>query len=395
MVQDSDRLLIVSSRFPYPLEKGDKLRLYHQIVSLSERFDLYLYALSDEEVSEDDLNQLKPYCKEIKVERISKFLCYFNLIIGALFKGLPLQVSYFYSPKAKRSLNKFIGDFNIEKVYCQLIRMTEYVKDVKLEKHLDYMDAFSMGVRRRKENAFWLKPILALEYSRLKQYERKIYPYFKSHSIIADADRQYIFGANAHKVDILANGVETDFFKSNLLIQQKYDVLFVGNMSYPPNIAAAIFLIEKVMPKVWEKLPNCKVLIAGATPDKAVLKLQGDQVEVTGWLDDIRMAYWESKIFVAPMFLGSGLQNKLLEAMAVGLPCITTDIANKSLKAPANVVRIANNATEFSTEIVDMLTGGKSDIIDEVEAAKTFVKVKYGWRAHNQLLIKFLLNLRK
>ncbi len=394
-MKQREKLLILSSRFPFPLEKGDKLRLYHQIVSLSEHFDIYLFSLSDEDVNPTDVDALRPYCKEIKIERIAKWRCYFNLFVGALFRGLPLQVGYFYSSRAKQVLDQFIEAFGIEKVYCQLIRMTEYIKDSSLLKHLDYMDAFSMGVKRRKENAFWLKPILTVEYFRVKKYERKIFPFFNSHSIIADADRQYIFGADADKVEILANGVETNFFKSNELIERKYDVLFVGNMSYPPNIAAVIFLIEKVMPLVWLRKPNCKVLIAGATPDKSVQRLASDLVKVSGWMDDIRMAYWESKVFVAPMFLGSGLQNKLLEAMAVGLPCITTDVANRSLKASPGVVRIANNATDFTKQIHALLIDKNIEVQNQVLDAKSFVMEQYGWDSHNRRLVKFLFDLAK
>ncbi len=393
--QERDKLLILSSRFPYPLEKGDKLRLYHQIVSLSESFDIYLFSLSEVNVADQDLKKIKPFCKEIKVERIAKWNCYLHLIIGTIFKALPLQVAYFYSPRVKRSLSKYINEFGIEKVYCQLIRMTEYIKDIPLEKHLDYMDAFSMGVRRRKENAFWLKPILSIEYTRVKKYERKIFSSFNSHSIIADADRQYIFGAEANKIELLANGVDTDFFKSNDLIDAKYDVLFVGNMSYPPNIAAVKFLIEKVMPLVWRRKPECTVLIAGASPDKSIQKFHGGKVTVSGWMEDIRMAYWQSKIFAAPMFLGSGLQNKLLEAMAVGLPCITSDLANNSLKASTKEIKIANNAIEFSDEILFLLNSKNSEFIDQLEAAKSFVKESYGWNAHNKRLINSLKKLRK
>ncbi len=390
-----DKLLILSSRFPYPLEKGDKLRLYHQIKSLSEVFDIYLFALSDEDVQEKDFAELIPLCKEIELKRISKWICYINLILGAVFKGLPLQVAYFYSKAAQKSLNSFIAKHPIDKVYCQLIRMAEYTKEINIEKHLDYMDAFSMGVERRKDKAFWLKPILGLEYGRVKAYERTVFTNFNSHSIIADADRRYIFGEEAEKVKLLANGVDMGFFTSNPSILISYDVLFVGNMSYPPNIAAVKFLIEKVMPLVWEQSPNCSVLIAGTNPDSSIKKYASSKVKISGWMEDIRMAYWQSKVFVAPMFLGSGLQNKLLEAMAVGLPCITTDLANNSLKASRDEIRIANNANEFCVEILHLLNEGNNGNIELIKKAKSFVKESYGWNSHNQRLVKSLLLLCK
>ena len=99
-------------------------------------------------------------------------------------------------------------------------------------------------------------------------------------------------------------------------------------MGYAPNVNAVEFLAYEIMPKVWEKLPNAKLYIAGAQPDPKVKKVACDNIIVSGWIDDMRDAYAQSRIFIAPMRIGTGLQNKLLEAMSMKIPCITTALAN-------------------------------------------------------------------
>ena len=104
-------------------------------------------------------------------------------------------------------------------------------------------------------------------------------------------------------------------------------------MSYPPNINAVVYIAEQIMPIIIKQIPNVKFLIAGATPTNDVKNLQSDNIHVTGWLDDIRDAYNESKVFLAPLQIGTGLQNKLLEAMAMKIPCITSSLANNAIGA--------------------------------------------------------------
>ncbi|MCH9823237.1 MAG: glycosyltransferase, partial [Bacteroidetes bacterium] len=109
--------------------------------------------------------------------------------------------------------------------------------------------------------------------------------------------------------------------------------------------------------------------------------------EITGWVDDIRVAYDEAKIFVAPLMLGSGLQNKLLEAMAMGLPCITTPLANNALGAiPEEEILIANNEAEFKTQIERLLSD--ANLYDKLATnGHAFVTKNYNWQACNKRLV--------
>lgn len=138
--------------------------------------------------------------------------------------------------------------------------------------------------------------------------------------------------------------------------KKKYDVTFVGNMNYPPNIDSACFLVREIMPLVWKELPHAKVTIAGANPHPKVKTLQSERVSVSGWIDDIRECYAATRVFVAPMRMGTGLQNKLLEAMAMGIASVTTPISAAPLGGTAGTeILVGSTAEELSALITGLL----------------------------------------
>jgi sugar transferase (PEP-CTERM/EpsH1 system associated) len=381
------RLGILLSRFPYPIEKGDKLRAFHQIRELSKKHEIYLCALNAGKVTAADMQKVQPYCKEILILPLTKFNISINLLYSLIFGHLPLQVAYFYHRKYRKRIIGFFEENQVEHIYCQLIRVAEYLKNYQRQpKTLDYMDALSRGMERRIENSpFYLKPFIKIESLRLKRYEHFIFSAFDQATIISEQDRQLIVHAQNEQIQIVKNGVDQDYFQPQPR-KKTTDILFTGNMSYPPNILAAEYLVEKIMPLVWEKLPNTTVSLAGASPARAVEKLKDERVAVTGWVDDIRENYNQARLFVAPMWIGTGLQNKLLEAMAMKLPCITTPLANNALKAyPEEEIRIGEDQHAFARHIIDLLTHpSKAEKL--ATRGYAYISSKYSWEASTSQL---------
>lgn len=375
------KIFFLLSRVPYPLEKGDKLRAFHQIKELSVQYDIYLCALSDKAVHADATNILKLYCKEIFIIKISKAAILFNLIRNLFFSKLPLQVAYFYFPFVKNKIEERLNQIKPNHIFCQLVRMSEYVKELSIPKTLDYMDALSRGMERRVNKApFYLKPFLKIETRRLKLYEHDIFGFFENRIIISEQDRNLIVHPENYKIHIIENGVDAGYFTPKEKSVKKYHLIFSGNMSYPPNIDAAKYLVKEIMPLVWKIKPDVKVAIAGANPTAEIKKLQSPFVEITGWVENMADYYNASEIFVAPMQLGSGLQNKLLEAMAVGIPCITSELANNALGAQQNIeILIAQTAKEFAEKIL-LLLENKSVYNTIAKNGRAFVLSSYSWK---------------
>ncbi|MCX6311516.1 MAG: glycosyltransferase [Bacteroidetes bacterium] len=346
------KILCITSRVPWPLEKGDKLRAYHQLKNLSKNHEIILCAINDTTLHPDAEKELKKFCKEIHVYNISKIGIFFNLLSG-LFSGIPLQVAYFTSSSVKRKIATLISEKKPDRIFAQLIRSAEYAREHKeIPRTLDYMDIFSKGIERRigKVNILW-RWVFKMEWKRLLNYEAAVSTDFDALTIISQQDRDLLPVKNPSLIHVIPNGVDTTFF-TPMKSEKDYELLFNGNMNYPPNIESAIYLVKKILPIIRKKKPSIRVLISGASPASEVLALQSENVTVTGWVDDVRKSFERSKILVAPMQSSIGLQNKLLEAMAMKLPCITTTLSNNALKAiPDSQILVADTPEQFATHI--------------------------------------------
>ena len=385
------KLVVLTSRIPYPLEKGDKLRIFHQLKHLSQTHEICLICLNDKS-EKIDTSVLEDLVSEFHIVTLTKWKIPFRMFF-ALFHQLPFQVTYFLEWKNKKVIDSIIQNFKADHIYCQLIRTTEYVKDLfQFEKTIDYMDAFSAAAMRRAETEKGLRKIFwKVEFSRVKNYERGIFDYFKHHSIISHQDRNLLAIPSNKNIEIVPNGVDTSYFK-NLTLPKKYDLVFAGNMNYPPNITAAIFLVEEILPKLLSQFPNITVLIAGANPSSDVQKLASENVTVSGWMNDIREAYCESRLFIAPMFIGAGMQNKILEAMSSELPVVTTSLAAEAFpeKKISKLIE-ANTAFEFAKAIQYYLLNEATQLSDG-KNNRQYVEEKYSWKISNQKLDQCLSN---
>ena len=355
----SKKLVVMLSRFPYPLEKGDKLRAFHQIKELSKYYSITLITTTDTAVKKESIEQLRKYCTTIYIFKLSKISILFNLFIQ-LFTNKPFQIGYFYSSKNKFRINRILNELKPDHIYCQLVRVAEFVKDYhNCPKTLDYMDAFSKGMERRVENAnFFTKWLFKKEAKRLSLYERQIFDYFENHTIISNQDQEYILHPKKNNIICIQNGVDSTFFEKQNKTYE-FDFVFTGNMSYKPNIEAVHYIVEEILPLLNTDKATYSLLISGANPHSSIMKLarKNSNIKVTGWVNDIRTSYLKGKIFIAPMMIGTGMQNKLIEAMALGLPCITSPLANNAINGIHNEsIIVAENKFEFVNGIQKLLT---------------------------------------
>ena len=384
------KLIYLTSRFPYPINKGDKLRSFHQIKELSKQNDIYLISLSEIKVPKSSIKQLDKYCKSVHVYHISLINRIFNLF-KTLINNRPFQVNYFYHRKIQKKINSNISVIKPDHIFCQLVRTALYVKDEhSIPKTLDYMDALSKGLERRiKISKFWQKPFVKMEWQRMKRFENLAFEFFNNHIIISSSDRNEIAHINNKNIEIIPNGIDANYYQK-IITDKIYDLIFIGNLSYVPNIEAAKFISKKIFPLLQEKVPNIKILISGSNPSKKVLRLSNENIKVTGWVDDIRETYCSGKVFFAPMSLGSGLQNKLLEAMSLGIPCITSNLCNESLGAThmKNII-IGNSIEQYISQIINILS--KPELISEIgKNGRKFVNKKFSWESSNKILMEIL-----
>lgn len=382
------RIIIFTPRFPYPLEKGDKLRIYHQIRVLSAHAEVYLISLSHDDVPASSMTELKKYCREVHVIKLQWWAVFSQVMLG-LLKGRPVSVSYFFSATARRKMHQIVSSIQADVAYFQLIRMMPYASVFNGYKVLDYMDAFSLGMKRRaKDKGSLLRPFLIWESRLLAKAESQAMEIFDNFTIISDRDRRFIQHKDRLRIEIVPNGIDPEYFVPGEEVPA-FDLVFVGNLGYYPNVHAARYLVKKILPLIPNE-KQYKVLLAGARPHPLVMDLQSENVSVWPWLEDIRKAYHAGCIFVAPVFQGSGLQNKILEALACGNPCITTSQVNASIRAtPESHLLIADDAEQFAFKIVRILED-KAMQQNLSVSGRRFVSLHFRWNEVSVPLINIL-----
>ncbi len=383
------KILYIMYRFPYPLDKGDKLRAYNQIRYLSKANDIYLCSVIDEPLLDAHYAEIEPFTKKIFKFKIKKSTFYKNLLLNFI-SGRPLQNAYSFDKGIKKEIEQIIKREAIDAAICLMVRPAEYLTDASIPKLLDYQDAISIGFKRRSKEGSLLKRMLySSEARRLAKFEQMIFDKYDYKAIITAEDRKYINHRRRDEIYIIGNGIDTEYFQSSDA-EKTHELLFVGNMQYEPNVLSMRYLVSEILPIIRLSLPQVKLMIAGADPVDEIKALQSENITVTGRLADIRDAYNQGTIFIAPMQTGTGLQNKLLEAMAMRVAVVTSELCNKALMASEGQhLLIGRTPEEYAAHCVELLKN--KDVRDRIsDAAYKFVKENFGWDSINSQIDKIL-----
>ncbi|MDA0777853.1 MAG: glycosyltransferase [Bacteroidetes bacterium] len=328
-------ILFVANRFPYPPFRGDKLKIYNLTRRLAQKHNLFLVTFYEERSELNYLKEIQPFFKEIELVYLPKWRSVLNGI-PALFSKTPLQLAYFKSAKMKRMVHFALEHYNIDVVHTQHLRMSQYTKELTIPKILDLPDAFSLYFKRRSETErpFINRLIDFIEIGRLAKAEQVITRFDKT-LVCSVEDQSYL--EKLHKtsnVEILLNGVDLETFDvgGGHDYSHKKVLLFTGNMDYAPNVDAVQYFVKEMWPAISIANPNTKFIIAGQRPLDAVKRLANDRIEVTGFIPDLKDMYAQASVVIAPLRFGAGTQNKVLEAMAMGVPTVCTHIGFEGLQ---------------------------------------------------------------
>jgi len=375
-------ILIINSKCPYPICDGAAIRSMQMIKMLSLMYAIDLVYIYDNKFGNCIKNPLFEICDSVRSFKISPFEKVFNLLLG-LFQKRPLQCSYFYSSEAKKYVNMVIDSYAF--VFCNNMRTAEYIIDSNCAKYIDYVDAISMNYKKavKYSNWFWSK-IYSFEYNRCVKYEDLILHLFSKKIIISDVDRDFVLGRNDNRSDIfvVGNAIEQD----DELIEQNdfFNIVFLGKMSYEPNIVAVITFVKAIFPQILKKIPQSQFYIVGSHPTSKVKGLVSDNVHVTGYVDDVKYYLRKSTVVVAPMFTGAGVQNKILQAMSLGCAVVTTKTGAEGLFQIENGKDICivddDNILEFAT-LTSSIILDKEQRINIGKSAKSYVKRNYSFNA--------------
>ncbi len=373
------KILFVSSRFPYPPIRGDQVRAYHFLRLLRPRHEVTLVTPIARPVDSGVQEILIRICKRWIAVPFHPWKGFVNLL-SFPFSALPLQVLYFCPPILCRTVQKLIQEDSYDLLHVQLARMAPVVENVMdVPRVIDFIDALSLNMRRRAKQERWpLKWLFHLEAQRMARYERDLVFSFNQQVVSSPMDKKAM--GDFETIHVVPNGVDLDDFPYNEDGRADKLIIFTGRMGYFPNAEAAVYFATKVFPLVRQYVPDARFLIIGADPPKFVqslAKLPG--VEVTGYVPRIQDYLARATVAVAPMQAGTGIQNKVLEAMASGVPIVVTPYALSGVEAISGEhLLVAEDAEGLAEQVVRLL---KEPALCRRLArnARRLVEEKYTW----------------
>ena len=375
------KLLFTANRFPYPPYRGDKLKIFHLARILSRHHELHLITFLQDERDRQYLPELEKYFQKIHIIPLSKTQSYLNCL-KAVFSPKPFQTHYFKSTAMAEAILKLHQQEYFEAVHVQHLRMAQYWADINdIPRILDLPDAYSLYWKRRIKALSGVQKWFArLEQKRVYRYEQILKKYDLT-LVCSKEDRQYLATEHQLKnIDILPNGVDTEAFAGNRHdYQPNQIILFTGNMDYAPNVDAVIYFSKEIFPVIRQQFPDAKFVIAGQRPVKKVLDLAGTAIEVTGFVKDLSALYRRAAIVVAPLRFGAGTQNKVLEAMAMGVPVVSGAVGFEGLNIQSGEGILLAMSTEAFAESCCRLLADSELRQRTGETGKTKIRENFAW----------------
>lgn len=384
-----EELLYLAHRIPYPPNKGDKIRSYHLLKHLSQRYRVHLGAFIDDENDRKYHDSVKGLCGETYLATLNPPTARIRSLSGFFF-GQPLTLPYYRDSSLQRWVNDIVEARTIRTVLVFSSAMAQYVRHLSnASRIIDFVDVDSDKWMQYSSAKSWpMSWVYRRESRLLLKYEQWIAENFSSSTFVssAEADLFRQLSPNAQKkVTYFNNGVDSDYFSPERDYPHPYAkgkpvLVFTGAMDYWANIDAVTWFSRTVFPGVRDRLPEVEFFVVGARPAPAVKALADlPGITVTGFVPDVRPYLAWASLVVAPLRIARGVQNKVLEALAMGKIVVASPQAMEGIEAiPGKELIVAADEKEFIDQIVTRLGNKERQMMGE--AARLCVVERYSWK---------------
>ncbi|MGB7405844.1 MAG: TIGR03087 family PEP-CTERM/XrtA system glycosyltransferase [Pacificimonas sp.] len=384
-------LLFLAHRIPYPPDKGDKIRSWNILRHLAETFDVHLGAFVDDPEDRDHEAFLRTVCKQVFLLDMKPSARLPRLLNG-LRTGRPLSIAAWDDRRMQDFASGLLDRGGIEHVFVFSGQMAPYALKHSGRSRMimmDFVDIDSDKFRQYARQAKWpMTKVHEREADLLSQFEKHVARNVDASLFVSNAEAELFksyAGSYAHTVYALHNGVDLEFFSPDadftpLSLPGSPSLVMTGAMDYRPNIDAAIWMAKAILPLVRQRHPDATFTIVGSKPTNDVKALDTKPgVTVTGRVDDVRPYLAAADIAVAPVRIARGVQNKVLEAMAMGVPVVSTEPAFSGIDAdPGRDLLVADQPSQFADAII-RLAESEADRKMLGEAGRAQMEARYSW----------------
>jgi sugar transferase (PEP-CTERM/EpsH1 system associated) len=383
-------LLYLAHRIPYPPNKGDKVRSFHEIEHLAKSYRIHLGTFVDDDDDWQHTDTLRKICGETCFVRLNPRLARFKSAVG-LLTNQALTLPYYRHGDLARWIERLLADHPIRHAVSYSSAMAQYICGASnLIRIADFVDVDSDKWRQYAETKPWpLSWVYRREGIKLLQFERAVAHAFDATMLATPHEAQlmrYLAPESADRISHTCNGVDAEFFSPEHHLENPYSaddlvIVFTGAMDYWPNVGAVEWFADEVFSKVLAVYPAAKFYVVGARPAVRLARLKSARVVVTGSVPDIRPYMAHAKLAVAPLRIARGVQNKVLESMAMGKPVIVSPQAAEGISAiPEREFLLAENADAFANAVLRVLAGESAPGLGA--AARARILADYSWTAN-------------
>lgn len=383
-----DDLLFLCHRIPYPPNKGDKIRSFHWLQGLSERFHVHLGTFMDDPDDEQYVEAVDKYCASLHVTRITRFQT-IRRSLGALPRQEAISLAMYRDPGLTRWVHETCRARAIKSALVFSSGPASYLLSPALQhvrKVLDFVDVDSDKWRQYAGHTRFPKRwVYGREARCLSRAEERLARAFDASVLVSEAEAELFRerAPNAVRVEAVDNGVDCEFFDPKLIYANPYPqrrvLVFTGAMDYAANVDAVTWFAQEVFPRVRRHVPEAVFYIVGSRPTSGVRRLARQPgIMVTGRVADVRPYMAHSTAAVAPLRIARGVQNKVLEALAMDMPVLATPQAVEGLRDATAMEVVSEDPEKLALAAVACLTAEDKS---QLGKRRAFVKAHYSWRS--------------
>lgn len=378
------RIFFICRRVPFPPDRGDKIATFNQIRHLSARHEVHVFCLGDGSRDLANIAGLRDCATSVTAAPVNGLKIKMRALI-ALLRGRPLSVAALSESKLHAAMRRKFDELRPDLIIVYSSNMAQFAEPFSyVPRIMQFGDLDSskwrLYAQRSRKPLRW---IYEIEQRRLLNHERHIAESF-SHALVHTEieRREFERLIPGIPVSVVGNGVDLDYFHPAGEAKQPASMVFTGVMDYRPNIDAVVWFCDQILPVIQAKIPEAHLTICGNRPALAVrrlAKLTG--VTITGWVTDTRPYLDRAEVFVAPLRIARGIQNKLLEALATGLPCVASIAAWRGTGiSDGEGIVAADDPRQFAELVIRLLRDGEWRA-ELSRRARAVAEANYRWEA--------------
>jgi len=382
------RILVITTKSPYPLYEGRALRTFNLLKQVARKHEIFLLSFVQTPEELEGIEHLRPFCSHVEAVPLHLGHARWHIAMDVLrevFGVAPLHAVKYRSRAMRKKLRALLATGTIDVVHLDMLHLGEYLKlctgmPVVLIEH----NVESVLLRRRMDNAS--SPLAKLyfyyQYLKLRAYEARLCRLAEQVVAVSELDARALEElAGITGVTPISNGVDTHYFRALEAPTRANSLVFVGGLTWFPNHDAIRYFCAEVLPRVAAEIPDVSLTVVGKSPQESSIReiAENPRVRLTGLVDDVRPLISEAAVYVVPLRIGGGTRLKILDALAMGKPLISTSVGCEGLAVVSGEhLLIADSSDAFAREIVRLL---RDPALGRrlAAAGRQLVERKYEW----------------